>query len=188
MGSDNRILAFFHKARYQIIVWILVLVYFSIAPSWHARFLLHEGNPMQYDFQSDMVNPNIIYSVDHLDTAVVNDERLFKLWGWSFVSDNAEKSGVERIIMLQSESRIYFFPITNYERPDLNQAFPDIQFDISNCGFFTYIAKNAIQPGTYQIGIIYQEQNSDETFYIMTNKVLIRTPNNIYLEAVPVQP
>jgi hypothetical protein len=157
-----------------------MLVYVAVAPDVYARFILKEGKPVPFDQNLPKPTDQISYSVDRLD--FIKGQGLFNLWGWSFFRGDRDQSAYERWIILQSREQTYSFLSESFQRPELQSAFKDVDIDLSNAGFSAPISKYAIKPGTYQIGILFRHTSSNALYYIVTNKIIVRTPNQIRMD------
>jgi len=164
----------------HILVSVSMFVYVALAPHVYTRFVVDEGKPVPFDQELPKQTDQISYSVDRLD--LIKGQGLFNLWGWSFFRGDADQSAYERWIILQSGAQTYFYRAEPFQRRELQTAFPDVDIDLTNAGFFVHISKYAIEPGTYQIGILFRHKSSDALYYVVTNKAIFRTPNQIRLD------
>jgi hypothetical protein len=158
-----------------------MLIYMAAAPHFHERYILKVGKPVLFDDKLPQVTDQIAYGVDRFDPVVVHGQNLYNLWGWSFMRGEPDQAAYERLIVLQSESRIYFFSSVNNARPDVQALFKNLNLDLINTGFSAYISKDMVEPGTYQIGILVKDRANDTIYYVVTNKSIIRTPNKLQL-------
>jgi hypothetical protein len=163
----------------HISVWTAMLIYVGIAPELYTRFILREGKPVQLAQSLPPATDQISFAVDGLD--LIKGQELFNLWGWAFFRGDNDQSAYERWIVLQSNVKTYFFSSKSFRRRDVESAFEDVDIDLSNTGFFTSISKLAVEPGMYQIGILFKHKSNNNTYYIVTNKMIIRTKNQIRL-------
>ncbi len=63
----------------------------------------------------------------------------------------------------------------------IRQTFKDVDIVLQNSGFKANIAKETLKSGTYNIGILYRNKISGDTYYQITNAQLLKTPNNLKL-------
>jgi hypothetical protein len=176
------------KVWFHILVWALMLAYMIVAPDLYVRFVLNNGKPIQFSEELPAVTDQISFSVDILDPIVLDRQDLYDLWGWAFLQGEPEQSQYERFIVLQSDTNIYFFPTQSSERPDVQEAFPDLTINVLNSGFSTFISKDVVRLGSYQIGIVFRHQSSNAIYYVVTNKMIVRTANQLQLEIADLQP
>ena len=171
----------FQKNWIHIFVWAAMLIYMAAAPHFHERYILKAGKPVLFDDKLPQVTDQIYYGVDRFDPVVVHGQNLYNLWGWSFMRGEPDQAAYERLIVLQSENRVYFFSSVNNARPDVQTLFNDLRLDLINTGFSAYISKDVIEPGTYHIGILVKHQGNGKIYYTVTEKRIIRTPNKLHL-------
>jgi hypothetical protein len=134
-----------------------------------------------FDEKLPQVTDQISYAVDRIDTIVFRGQNLYNLSGWAFMRGEPDQAAYERLIVLQSENRVYFFSSVNNARPDVQAEFTDLHLDLINTGFSAYISKDMVEPGTYQIGILFKDRANGTIYYVVTNKSVIRTSNKLQL-------
>ncbi len=122
------------------------------------------GKPVDYNEELPAASNQISFSVDGLDV-VINRQGVYNLWGWAFLRGERDQSQYERFIVLRSNARTYFFPVESARRPDVKEAFSDLKINVLNSGFSTYIFKNALQNGSYHIGVAFRHQSNHEVYY-----------------------
>jgi len=159
-----------------------MLIYAAAAPPFYTRYVLTDGKPVSFDKEvPQQMTERISYAVDRIDPVVFRGQNLYELWGWSFLQGEPDQSIYERLIVLQSDSQIYFFAGTNKARPDVQAEYADLQLNLSNSGFAAFIAKEVIERGTYRIGILFRNRNNSSVYYLVTHKSIIRTANKLQL-------
>ena len=166
----------------HFVIWTAVLVYVVAARPFYTHYMLKDGKPVSFDKElPERMTKKITYAVDRIDPIVVHGQNLYEIWGWSFLKGETNQSAYERLIVLQSDSQTYFFATTNKARPDVQTTYADLQIDISNSGFSAHISKDVLKRGTYQIGILLENRDNDEVYYLATNKSILRTANKLQL-------
>lgn len=172
----------FQKNWIHILVWAAMLFYVAAAPPFHSRYILKDGKPVSYNEElPQRMTKRISYKIERIDPVVIRGQNLYQLWGWSFLKGEPDQSVYERLIVLQSDSRRYLFISTNKARPDVQAEYADLQLDLSNSGFSSYISKDIIEHGTYQIGILLKNRDNGKVYYLVTHKIIIRTANKLQL-------
>lgn len=166
---------------FHIILWITTFLYLLFFPKLIDNILLTEGKPIQYEIGSIESTDILKYSVDRLDAITINKQDIFNLWGWAFAPTFKEQSEFEKIVVLESENQTYYFKAESFKREELQKVFKDIDIDLSYSGLKANIAKEALKPGSYTIGIIFNNKSNNDTYYQITNAKLLRTPNNLKL-------
>lgn len=170
----------FQKKWIHIFIWIMMLIYVATAPTIYTRFILNEGKPAPVNENLPQPTDQISYSVDRLD--FIKGQGLYNLWGWSFFRGDPDQAAYERWIVLQSDAQTYYYLSESFKRPELQSAFEDVNIDLTNAGYSAHISKYAIKPGTYKIGLLFKHKTSGELYFVVTNKLIIRTPNQIRME------
>jgi hypothetical protein len=165
----------------HFILWTTMLVYLVVAPKFYIRFVLKNGKPIIFTEDLPKSTNQIKNSVDRLDPVIKDGQEMSQLRGWALYLGDKDQSNYEKFIILRSKTRIYCFPTEHLYRPDLEPAFKDIDVDIDNAGFSTYISKDTIQPDSYRIGILFKHKQEGTLEYVITNKRIVVTPNHIDL-------
>lgn len=171
---------FFKKNKFHILVWIVMLIYLNAAYGLYSLFL-SKGRPVSFDLESSVKTKQIKYSIDSFNNKASYDI----LSGWAVLTEEHDQSQYERLIMLQSDTKTYFFPLTSTKRPDLQKIFKKSKIDVQKAGFNAHISSNFIQPGSYLIGIVFRLKTSNVSYYIVTDRLILRTPNHFQLKAIP---
>lgn len=106
---------------------------------------------------------NIISSVDE----VMEMEDSTKISGWAAINGQDSKN-TKIYIVLQSANKNYVYPTIAVKRPDVTQAFKNMDYDDS--GYTTFIAKSSLAEGKYQVGI-YIQKDTVEAFQYINNSL-----------------
>jgi hypothetical protein len=162
-------------------ILVFLIVFFIFLPGAVDYVRITEGAPIQIDPVKLDSSDLIRYSVDRLDPISVNAQKISYIWGWSFLTADVEQTHYDIYLVLKSDKTEYYFLTESFERPDLQKAFPEVEIDLNNSGFKAFIAKEKIQVGQYGVGIIYQNKFNGFTYYQLTNKQIVRTPNTFSL-------
>jgi len=179
---------FFQKYWAHILVWVIVIIYIVLGPVIYTRYFLKNGKPIELNQALPATTDQIKFAVDSLYPIRINAQDLYNLQGWSYFLGDPDQAKYDRYIVLQSDTRTYFFPVQSMERSDVQKAFKDLNMDLLNSGFSSIISKDAIQPGKYHLGILFKDQSSDNAYYFDSNKTLIRTANQLIRESNNLQP
>lgn len=168
-----------------------MLVYLKIAPTVYVQYLLEKGKPLQGYNELPVDSDQIRFVVDLLNPVTPNAEDVYTLVGWAFSTKNEHMppEKYEREIVLISDTNMYFFPIFQViQRPDIRDAFSILGMDLTYSGFHVLIAKDAIRPGKYRVGIVFRDPSTnvahyyDKSAYGKPARYLVRTPNNLYIK------
>jgi hypothetical protein len=167
------------------LIWLFMIAFFIFAPTVYAKFYLKQGMPLQIkDSYPQKKTRRANFSIDGLNPTVFGGEKVYKLWGWVFQTEDlsAEQADYERILVLKSNSNIYFFPLTTEPSQDVQDAYKTLNLDLMNVRFYTLIAKDFIALGNYHLEIIFKHRTNGTSFYRKTGEIVIRTPNRLILE------
>jgi hypothetical protein len=156
-----------------------MLIYTNFARDLYVRFFLEDGKPVavQADLpaESDHVNAH----VDLFEPIVYNGQFLYSVVGWAYSTADPymQPDDYERQVVLISDEINYFFPITTYPRPDIQEGFESLGMQLTSSGFRALIAPEIVTPGIYRTGVVFYDRNRRTAYYALASKSLIRTPN-----------
>lgn len=155
---------FINQNKLYLLTWCLLLAYLPFAHTVYAKFFLPltDGYPLVYEEKLPSETKNIGGGFGKLTHV---EKGLYRLSGWAFFKPDPDNTHFERWVVLQSDVKTYFFPVTMSTR--------QIEVDIS---------KEFIQPGSYQIGILFKDKRNQAAYYRITSKVLVRTPNDFKMK------
>jgi len=145
----------------HILIWSIAILYFFLSPTFHRHFLNNTNSQIVLDnLSAKITNEGKIY-IDGLDSENISRSSKFKLWGWAFLTDDRYLSidDYNRAIILFSDDEIYQYPVISTERLGVQDFFSDLNMDLINSGFYTYLTKETIKPGLYKIGMIFETKN-----------------------------
>ena len=162
-------LNFFRKNGLHILIWGIMLLYLMVAHDVHVKFFLSEseGKPVEYKGNLPRDEDQIASAIDNMSFI---DEDLFALNGWASFRSDPENLDFERLIILRSDTKTYFFSVET--APIVGILLP----------FSAIMSREFIQPGTYRIGFLFKHKRNNGTYYSNTNKIIVRTPNSVKLE------
>lgn len=119
-------------------------------------------------------------NVDSLSTITISGRDYFRLSGWAFLQDEKDQSKYTRWILLESDQNRIYFPVTFVERTDVQDVFPELKSRFS--GFTVDILEEALSPGTYEIGVVFQSRTREANYYTKTPWILTKTASDFSLE------
>jgi hypothetical protein len=151
------------KNKHHIFLWAGMLAYLFLAPRVHMRYFLQEAEGRPASFRAALPEPSTkvkakFTGMDDLDNG------LYNLRGWATYQQDLETSRFNRFIVLQSETRTYFFAVPKDE--------PE---------FFIQISKEFLEPGTYHLGILFLRKSDKSLYYRQDAATIVRTPNQLQL-------
>lgn len=151
----------------------------------YTLFFLSEGKPVKPTPHLPVPSERIKSGIDIMEQTIINGNSVFRLEGWAFLQQEPQQANYERWIIFQSDSRTYSFPTKITMDQNIQKIFPDTGIDLSNSGFYSDISIDFIKPGIYTIGFLYRQPSNEISYYSLSNKMLMRTPNTVKL--VPVK-
>lgn len=175
---------FLRKNWYHPVTFLFVLLFTIFSPQILYGLQDERGKPVSF---SSTLEPStsIKGCVNFLEITKIKGNQLYYLTGWAFLEGIDDQSIFTRFLVLQSDNRNLFFPVTDVDRPDVQAAFPDAHSDLTHSGFAAYFSPQALPPGKYEIGIVFQNRNTRSAIFSLTRRSLLITPNTIKLDEIP---
>lgn len=138
------------------------------------------GKPVHPSGMLPAPDPGLISAVDSLEP-VPSFPRRERLMGWAFMGIQSDQTLFSRFLVLQNETQTYFFPVEAYPRPDVQAAFDDTGTSLLDSGFSALIYPDVIAPGSYQVGMAFQQRQTGRLAFNLSKATLERTPNTLKL-------
>jgi hypothetical protein len=176
---------FIKKNWFHILIWAAMFIYLGLAPSLYVKFVLKKGKPLPVDGTLPETSEQIKLSIDGLEPYMYEGQKIYLLSGWAFsvLDANISPDMYERLIVLVSHSKIYYFPVQTVGRPGVQKVYKDLNMDLTNSGFRAYISKDVIQPGKYRIGIVFKNPSTGLAYYNdKPARYIIRSTNGFSCE------
>ena len=171
-----------NKRWIHFVLWGLMILYLFIAPVIKDRMTIVIGKPVAVEGALLEETDNIRAMVDRISEAKVDGQWVYRVQGWSYIMNDKDQANYEVFLVFTDENNRYFFATTPYKRSDVEDAFPEIEIDLTNSGFNSFIAKPMMVSGIYEIGLLYRNKTSGEFTYYRTDKMLVKTINDIQME------
>jgi hypothetical protein len=166
---------------FHVMAWSAMILYLMVAPDLYARFFVRDGMPLTIRHNLPPATDQILYAVDRLDLVILHGQSGYNLRGWAFIKEEADQSVYDRYVVLHSKSQMYFFPTKVEIRPGVQETFESLNLNVLHSGYRTYIAKDAVPRGSYQVGIVFVHKANETIHFVSTNKFIERTANHISL-------
>ena len=169
----------------HVLLWAGLLLYLIFAYDLYNLFILRHGKPIRVS--AELPEPtNLIYiGIDRFEPTYYDGQYSYVLVGWAFAGlyPGMPPEEYERQVLLTSNERSYFFSIETQPRQDVKDAFQLKELDLIRSGFTALISSQTIAPGVYQVGVSFRnpEDEDGDTYYGITEKYLVRTPNQFYM-------
>jgi len=93
-----------------------------------------------------------------------------------------DQTNYDIFLVFSNDKNFYFFETTPKKRSDIEEAYPEVEIDLTNSGFDAFIAKETIANGRYEIGMLYRNKTSGEFAYSRMDRTLVKTINDIQME------
>lgn len=170
-----------HYWPYALILGLAILFFFLGNPL-AARFFYLDGRPILGDINLPEESKQVMY---HLDKFNPYDDKghLYSLQGWAFTTDkpgSPTDDYATQIILLRDEGNLVY-PTTAESREDVISHFKELNLDIQMPGFSVLINKEILRRGEYQVGILLTLKEDGSQHFILTDRLIKRTPNSITL-------
>ncbi len=171
------IIEFLKKYWLRFVIVILAVLFFLLAHRYFVINLEKDGRPVEEQFKNlEVANPGAYrFNVEALSRY---DERNYinNLSGWAFSLEtmNQTPDQIETIIVLASNKNEFYFEIMSIDRPDVVEAFQDLEIEIEKPGFSALINQQLLPADEYCVGILIRNIADSSYQLINTNRVLIR--------------
>ena len=172
---------FLRKNWYHFLVWGLMIGYVILSPRLELKYFLQQGKPEHVEGVTFASSDLIFSGLEDTKLVQLNGENLYKFNGWSFLSTASDLTDYDIYFVLYSDADQYLYSTSAVGRRDIRKAFKQYTLDLSMCGFITYVAKEPVKIGEYQVGYLYVHKQTGEKVFQLTDRVVIRTPNTLQL-------
>lgn len=156
----------FDKNKFTILAWLLLLIYVFFAHDLYVILFLSEaeGQPIIYHKK---IPPSAEELTSDFEKLSDLGNGLYSLSGWAFFQPNPDNIQFQKFIILQSDKRTYLYSVYS-----------------SSEKILFFMSKDFIEPGSYRVGVLFQDKEKLTTIYYgITNKIIVRTPNYLKLES-----
>ncbi len=143
---------------------------------------LQSGKGIKFRHPLLIPTEKIIYTIENLNQVTFNENSYTRLSGWSFLAEVNYQSKYERIVTLESETGISYFPTIHLHRPDVEAAFGNNIADLSSSGFETYIITKNLPDGTYNIGLLFRDKDTGTLYYSKTKSSIVCSEGTVTLK------
>ena len=171
------IIDYIKKYWLRFVIVILAVLFFLLSHRYFVVNLEKDGRPIEIEIENlEVTNPNTYrFNIEALSRY---DERnyIYNLSGWAFSlkTSNQSTNQIETFIALVSHKNEFYFGSFGIERPDVAEAYKDLELDIVKPGFSVLINQQLLPADEYCIGILLRNPLTSEYQFINTNSELIR--------------
>lgn len=155
------------------------ILYIIGAPVIYANYFTEFGKPIKINGELPFPSEDIHLNIDRNEAAIVEGDKYQQVIGWAVLPVESAQSKYEKILVLNSESRTYYFACETMKRPDLQPTFKDKGIDVLSSGFRVLISNDNLSSGTYNVGFLLRNTESGKGYYSVSNQYLVRSPNHI---------
>lgn len=167
------------KFKGHLFAIMAMIIYFIFTPKIYADIFIEYGKPIKYNGELPLITDDIKYSIDTNEMIIVEGHNIHRLTGWAFLIGDLDQSTFEKYLVLNSNSRTYYFSYDNIKRSDVQEAYQDLGINVLLSGFNAYISGDHIRSGTYNVGFLFWNRVNNTAFYSVSNLYLVRTPNQV---------
>ncbi len=171
----------FRPAWFHISLLIIVILYIFISPKIEGAYFLKEGKPIGKEASVTESTDQIECAIEKLHEAWWNGEKVWKVTGWSYLTTPADPSKYRVFLVLRSKNTDYVFETITSRTSVINISSDDKAIDVSKMEFFSHISKETLRMGIYELGLLYEDNETGERIYQSTNVMIQRTPNKLKL-------
>ncbi|HOW91707.1 MAG TPA: hypothetical protein PK883_05255 [Anaerolineaceae bacterium] len=171
-----------NRKSIHFLLWGLMILYLFIAPVIKDRVTIVIGKPVEVEGAQVVDSDRIRSAVNRLSEARVDGQWVYRVQGWSFITDDMDQTNYDIFLVFSNDKNFYFFETTPKKRSDIEEAYPEVEIDLTNSGFDAFIAKETIANGRYEIGMLYRNKTSGEFAYSRMDRTLVKTINDIQME------
>lgn len=176
---------FIKKAdRYKIhfAIVLTMAVYILLTPAFYANHFIKYGKPIKLNEQLPFTSDDILFTIDSNESIIIDGQQFQQIIGWAILVNELDQSKYEKYVVLNSETRTYLFKPETMERPDIQNKYKNQKIDVLSSGFRALISFDNLNPGTYNIGLMFREPTDNKVYYSVSNQYLIRTPNHVSMK------
>ncbi|HOS44868.1 MAG TPA: hypothetical protein PLQ69_00120 [Paludibacter sp.] len=133
----------------------------------------NSGEPTQIKEENIFVTENAKYNIEYLKS-LDGKNNIFQLVGWGFILDEGDTNTNYEMsqLVLISENNEYYFSLMHKLRIDVQSYFQNLNLNLLDTGFESIISPVNIEPGNYQVGIIFSDSSTKNNMLIKTNRCL----------------
>lgn len=172
------------KFRVHGLILLGIILYLALSPIIYRSLFIKTGIPLKSPGELPAVSNQVVMAVDSFDSVTFEGDVTRDLEGWAYLKVEPDQSQYERFIVLQSETRTYYFSVTPVKRPALNKAFSSLGLDLLYAGYRAFISEEHLKPGTYRVGMLFKSKTNGADFYSVSSTLIRRTPNRVILTEI----
>lgn len=172
---------FVKKYLKHIVIAIITIAYFLISPIVQQRLALRASDLVVVSDPLPPLTQDARMYVDHL-RSTVSSKGEYELAGWGFCEfmNCTDLSAYNRKILLVSDKRSFSIDTISSNRPDVENAFKDLNLNLMDVGYKVKILKDALPKGSYRIFLQFSWADGRSSA-LESDWSIIRSSNSIKL-------
>lgn len=154
------------------------ILYFIGAPVIYANYFIEFGKHIKINGELPFSSDEIHFNIDRNEAAIVDGDQYQQIIGWAVLPAETDQSKYEKYLVLNSETKTYYFACETMNRPDLQTTFKAMEIDVLSSGFRVLISSDNLSSGTYNVGFLLKNIESGKGYYSVSNQYFVRSPNH----------
>jgi hypothetical protein len=168
----------------HLLIWAVLIVYLFSANSLVVNLFQKNGKPA--DTSPDLPAPSndLTVRLGDMQPVRVDGEDLYEIRGYAFVT--ADPTQANQIsVVLSAPGRSLAFLTRPVQHANMIESAPNFKKGMEQAEFSLLLAKNALRPGTYQVGLLLEEKDGVQRIYAVTPYTIQKTPNTLRFNSAP---
>ncbi len=162
----------------HILIWAVLIIYAFSANSLYVHFFITDGKPVSSNIHLPAPGKGIVYKLLNLEPVRYNGKDLYQIRGYAFFAASPEQENTITVV-LSSKTQNMAFSTSTVPFPNMIESYPNYTKGMDHAEFRVLLDKDALPPGTYQVGILLGKQGTNDPAYVQTSSVIKKTPNTI---------
>jgi hypothetical protein len=165
--------------RKHLIFWTIFLLYLFSANPLYSQYFLKDGKPLSSGEALPAINPNITVRLDErLALVRSNGQDFYELKGFAYLNSAPLREN-KIYVVLHSMTQTLVFPTSLAADGAMIRSYSAYKPGMDHAEFLFTLARDIIQPGTYQVGVLIEDQENTSRSYSPTGSLLKTTPNTV---------
>ena len=177
-GKRRIVRGWLKRSYIHILIVALLLIYIFSANSLYIKFFLKDGKPISSGVSLPAQSQDVDFELDKLTPVVIDKQDFYSLTGFAFIKTNRSMKNNIRIV-LTSSTQTLIFSTKTVDFPSMIKSYSGYQPGMDQAEFQFLLSKGVLKPGTYQLGILLEQQGGTRQTYVITGSTIQTTPNTI---------
>ncbi len=167
-----------NRKKFHIIFWAALILFIFFANPLYNSYFLKDGKPYQPDLPLPASISGIMYQFGNLGTIRLNGQDLYEIRGFAFnQSDPLMKNKIS--VVLRSSTQTLVFATHPITIPGMIRSYKDYKPGMDQAEFSLFFSQTVFNPGTYEIGLLLENQTGPGRTFTMTASTVKITPNTL---------